>query len=142
MTIPDYRPKYRPNSRFFLHGWFIVAKHSLPRHAAVRYYQSVEFFPPRKISPLAAEKTHHLQQIIDFRWPQSWLESGHNPAALGNNSSDLTVAFSLYRISEIWRVSRQTRGYRTITATPRAVTVKTPLSVKRIHPLVSPAADK
>jgi hypothetical protein len=108
----------------------------------MRYNQSVEFLPPGKISPLAAEKTHHLQQIIDFRWPQSRLESGHDPPALGNDSSDLPVAFSLYRISEIWRVSRQTRGYRTITATPGAVTVKTTLSVKLIHPLVSPTAGK
>jgi hypothetical protein len=108
----------------------------------MRYYQSVEFLPPRKISPLAAEKTHHLQQIIDFRRPQSWLESGHEPTALGNNSSDLPVAFSLYCISEIWRGSRQARGYRTITATPWAVTVKATLSVKRIHPLVSPTPGK
>jgi hypothetical protein len=131
-----------PISRFFLLGRFVVAKHGLPRHAAVRDHQRVEFLPPGQISPFAAEKTHHLQQIVDFRWAQRRLESWHDSTSLGDNPSDLTVAFSLYRVSEVRRTDGQTHRHRTITPATWSVTAKTALGIKKIHALVSSTAGK
>jgi len=108
----------------------------------MRRDQGIVFFPPRQLSPLAAEETHHLEQIVDLRRAQGRIECRHDPSSFGDDPPDLRVALPLDRLPKVRRPNRQLHGHRAIAPAGGTVTIKTALRVKQIHPLIAPATGK
>ena len=105
-------------------------------------HQHVVFFPPRQISSLAAQKTHHLQKVVDFSGSQSRFEGRHDTPSLSDDPANLRRAFALHGIAEIGSGNRQARRRRPITPPSRTVTTKAALRVEHVHALIAPATDE
>jgi hypothetical protein len=132
-----------PNTYFLplriTRGRLIVTQNGLPRHATMRHNQGVKALPPGKISPFTAEKPDHLQHVVDFRRAERRIEGRHHASTFGDDLADLRIAFFFDRIAKIRRLHRQRRRQRTIAITSRSMTIKTALSVERVHAFVPPA---
>jgi hypothetical protein len=83
-----------------------------------------------------------LQHVSDLGRPQSRVKGRHYASPVGDDPPDLRSAFSLYGVTKIGRSDRQAGSQRAIASPAASMAIDAPLSVKRVHALITATAKK